>query len=101
MDGYLVSTKDEDLLEHIKLGIEMTFEVGSWKQVPNEMYVNSTEVVQTKESVTVWSDAKVKTVSYVVLSPGRRKYISAESMAMEKYKVRSMAGKHVHIGGAV
>ena len=88
-------------MENVQECVSQTVEVGSWKQWPDVLDINRTEVIQTKESVTVCADRLTKEIEAVELTVGRRKDISAESNQLEVRKVRSMAGKLGYLGVVV
>lgn len=73
VDDLLVAAKNDTLLKEIQDGVSNAVEIGSWKQVPDELDVSSTEVVQTKESVNVTAQRLTKTAECVSLAPGRRR----------------------------
>ena len=101
VDDFLCAARNEVVLSNVHKRITQAVELGSWKQWPDVMDVNSTEVVQTVDYVSVSAKRLKSEVEVVVLSPSRRKNISAEVTDSESRSVRSMAGKLGYIGVAV
>lgn len=101
VDDLLCSAKTTNLLGKMRSGVESVVELGAWKEWPDVLDVNSTEVVQTPTGVTVTAKRLKKEVELVVISPSRRKDISAEVTEAETRSVRSMAGKLGYIGVAI
>ena len=101
VDDLAVAAKSQKLMEEFQPGNGQAVEIGSWIQYPDELEVNSTEVLQTKESVNISATRLSKTVEFVGLTPGRRKDIASECNTLEISKVRSMADKLGYMGVAV
>jgi len=100
VDDILAAALNEDWLLFAKDGCSQSFEIGSWKQTPNELDVNGTEVTQDRESISLTAKRLSKEVDVVEMVPSRRKNISSEVTKMEQKLVRTMAGKLGYLGTA-
>ena len=101
VDDLVIATKEVALMNAFREALSQELEIGSWKQVPEEMDVNGTNVLQTAEMITVTAENLVRSVDCVELSPGRRKDISSECTSVEVRKVRTMAGKLGYLGVSI
>jgi len=91
VDDILTAALNHEWLEYTRDGCSQSFEVGSWKETPQELDVNGTEVTQDKESIIMTAKRLSKEVEVVQLTPARRKDVSSEISKTEQKMVRSMA----------
>lgn len=101
VDDFLCAARNEGVLGDVHNGIIQAVGQSCWKQWPDVMDVNSTEVAQTVDRVSVSSKRLKSEVEFVILNPSRKKDISAEVTDSESRSVRSMTGKLGYIGVAV
>lgn len=101
VDDKLCAARSKKETDETNDGINQAVELGSWKQWPDVLDVNSTEVVQTRTNIQVTARMLKEEVDVVVLQPGRRKHISSELTDGEASNVRSMAGKLGYFGVAI
>ncbi len=89
----MIATRTEDILKTVEGGLKQAVEIGDWKQYPETLDVNSTEVAQKRGSVTFSAERLRKEIELVVLSPDRRKHIASNCDEREVRSVRSMTEK--------
>ena len=98
VDDLLIAGINQDWIEFAKSNIEKAFELSEFRMSPQQLCVNSTEVEQSREFVTLSMNDYSRQISAINLSPLRRKQIGDDASSSEIRKVRSLAGCLVYIG---
>lgn len=78
IDDFHTATRIESMIQKTPNLIKGAVQIGTWKQWPKLLDVNSTEVLQAKTSVTVHADRLHREIEVIELAAGLRKNISAK-----------------------
>ena len=98
VDDMLVAARTSRQLAETKNGIMKSFTVGQWVETPDGLQMNSTEVLQHPEEISLSMPSLAKEIEPVKIFPGRRKQITEDASQSEVRAIRSVAGKLGYLG---
>ena len=98
VDDMLVAARTSMGLTKARGIIQQVFTIGHWVQTPNVLTMNSTEITQTPQDISICVPSLAKEIEPITLPAGRRKQISDDASQTEITKLRSIAGKLGYLG---
>ena len=101
VDDIILAGLNETWLEYARLGVSRCFELSEWHVAPKSLSINSTEVMQSTNAVTVKMDEYVRDIRPILMTPLRRKQISDKASRNEIYQVGSLAGSITYMSIAL